>query len=339
MTEEDEAREFLLELGVPGELVDATPQDEWYLLVQQQLNFGGPPTMSARHVAERTGLDVATVRRIWQVNGFADPGDDALVFHEADMHLFELWPAGVSVFGEEMIVRYARALGGAARALSDATTALFSDVLGPSRAAAASLKEHLELAVLGGELNRRVPDEAIRPLYFHHAEASQRFSAAAGAWASAELELAVGFCDLVGSTELVTGARAAEFGRAVMRFEDVAHDAANGNGGRVVKLIGDEVMIAGLDVACVEATFLELLRWVADDDVLVAARGGIAFGTVAARSGDLYGPMVHLAARLASMAEPGELLVADDAGEPVVVRGFEQPVCVRRATAPTAGSA
>ena len=330
----DDARAFLLDLGVSAELIDATSPDEWYLLVQQQLNFGGPPTMTARDVAARVGMEVATVRRLWQINGLGDPGEDERAFHEADLPLFEMFKAGVAVFGEEMIVRFSRALGSATRSLSDATTALFGDVLGPSRAAAASLKEHLELAVLGGDLNRRLPDEVIRPVYFHHAEMSQRFSSAAGAWGSSEMDLAVGFCDLVGSTELATGPRAAEFGRAVMRFEEAAHDAASLRGGRVVKLIGDEVMLAGLDVPTVEAAFDELLRWVAGDDVLAAARAGIAFGTVASRGGDLYGPTVHLAARLASMASPGELLVADDAGEPVAVRGFERPVPVRRGGGP-----
>jgi adenylate cyclase len=331
---ERDARAYLLDLGIGAELIDTTTPDEWYLLVQQQLNFGGPPTLTARDVADRVGMDVAAIRRLWQINGLGDPGEEARAFYDADLPLFEMYKAGVAVFGEEMIDRFSRALGSAARSLSDATTALFGDVLGPSLVDVASLKGHLELAVLGGDLNRRLPDEVIRPLYFHHAETSQRFSYAAGAWGSSQLDLAVGFCDLVGSTELATGPRAAEFGRAVMRFEEAAHDAASSRGGRVIKLIGDEVMLAGLDVATVEAAFEELLRWVADDDVLVAARAGIAFGTVASRGGDLYGPTVHLAARLASMAQPGHVLVADDAGEPVAVRGFERPVLVRRVGGP-----
>jgi len=332
------ARARLLELGIPADVVDATATDDWYLLVQHQQNFGGWPTLSATDVAERVGRTPAEVRRIWVTNGLADPGDDAVVFHESDLVLFQLFVAGVDVFGEEAIYRYARALGAAARALSDATTALFNDVLGPTLTAS-SLTGHIELAELGGALNNRIPDEAIRPLYFHHAEASQRFNTAAGSWGSAELDLAVGFCDLVGSTELLTGGAAAEVGRAVMRFEDVAHETAMRHGGRVVKLIGDEVMLAGLDVPTVEAVIVELLAWVATDDVLVAARGGIAFGRVAARGGDLYGPTVHLAARLASMASPGTALVADEGGEPTTVRGFDQPVGVRRAGDPTAGSA
>lgn len=343
MIERDEgdrsaARARLLELGIPVAVVDATPQDDWYLLVQHQQNFGGWPTLSAVDVAGRVGLSVADVRRIWVTNGLADPGDDALAFHESDLALFELFAAGAAVFGEETIYRYARALGAAARALSDATTALFNDVLGPELSAS-TLVGHIELAEMGAALNHRIPDEAVRPLYFHHAEASQRFSTAAGSWGAAEMDLAVGFCDLVGSTKLLTSDAAAEVGRAVVRFEDVAHDTAMRHGGRVVKLIGDEVMLAGLDVATVEAIVVELVAWVGADPVLDAARGGVAAGRLAARGGDLYGPTVHLAARLASMAEAGSALVADERGEPTAVLGFDAPVRVRRAGAPTAGSA
>jgi adenylate cyclase len=76
------------------------------------------------------------------------------------------------------------------------------------------------------------------------------------------------------------------------------------------------------------------IAWVGGEAALDTARVGIAVGDVLQRDGDLFGPTVNRAARLAGHAEPGTLLVdADlvDRGPEIRVelRGFAQPVPVR----------
>jgi adenylate cyclase len=125
----------------------------------------------------------------------------------------------------------------------------------------------------------------------------------------------------------------------IERFEDAAYDIAAARDGRVVKLIGDEVMFVARDAASACDIALTLVERFAGDPS-VTPRGGLAIGELLLRGGDYYGPIVNLAARVADLAVPGELLVtlevAAAAGpafrfEPAgkrMLRGFEEPVAL-----------
>ena len=54
--------------------------------------------------------------------------------------------------------------------------------------------------------------------------------------------MAVGFADMVGFTMLSQHLGDEELAAVVARFEALAHDTVVALGGRVVKMIGDEVM-------------------------------------------------------------------------------------------------
>ncbi len=54
--------------------------------------------------------------------------------------------------------------------------------------------------------------------------------------------MAVGFADMVGFTMLSQHLGDEELAAVVARFEELAHDTVVALGGRVVKMIGDEVM-------------------------------------------------------------------------------------------------
>ena len=49
--------------------------------------------------------------------------------------------------------------------------------------------------------------------------------------------------------DLGLGERVEELGDVIDRFEETAHDVVNVRDGRVVKLIGDEVMFVAVDAA------------------------------------------------------------------------------------------
>src|SRR5207237_7796937 len=98
--------------------------------------------------------------------------------------------------------------------------------------------------------------------------------------------------DLVGYTPLSQQLPVEELAELVSRFESVAYDAIAASGGRVVKLIGDEVMFVALDaVAAVDAA-LSLIDAFRDDGSAITPRGAIAVGELLARGGDYYGPTV-----------------------------------------------
>jgi adenylate cyclase len=148
----------------------------------------------------------------------------------------------------------------------------------------------------------------------------------------------VGFVDLVGFTALSHRFSPREFVDVVERFEETAYDTVAARDGRVVKLIGDEVMFVVRDPAAACEVALTLVDRFADDPA-VTPRGGLAWGDLLYRGGDYYGPTVNLAARVAQIAVPGELLVTNDVAthaqgdavhfEPAgkrMLKGFDEPV-------------
>ena len=121
----------------------------------------------------------------------------------------------------------------------------------------------------------------------------------------------LGFVDLVGSTAWGDGLTLKEHAMALGGFEAAAWDIASRHNGRVVKLIGDEAMFlapSGVD-ACRIAW--GLCRAVALDAALPEARGAVGYGTVGARDGDYFGPLVNLVARAVKVADPGWVVVTE----------------------------
>jgi adenylate cyclase len=110
--------------------------------------------------------------------------------------------------------------------------------------------------------------------------------------------LAVGFADLVGFTTLSQHLSDVELAALVTRFEELVHDTVVALGGRVVKMIGDEVMFIVQTAADAAEIGLSLAEAFADDDLLSDVRVGLSFGRVLVQDGDYYGPVVNLASRL-----------------------------------------
>jgi adenylate cyclase len=123
--------------------------------------------------------------------------------------------------------------------------------------------------------------------------------------------LAVGFADMVGFTLLSQHLSDEELAAVVRRFEEISHDIVISAGGRVVKMIGDEVMFVVDDVVAAARIGLELAEAYADDDLLSDVRVGLALGPVLLRDGDYFGPTVNLAHRIVNIGNPGTVLMAD----------------------------
>jgi adenylate cyclase len=147
------------------------------------------------------------------------------------------------------------------------------------------------------------------------------------------LRVTIGFADLAGYTRLTEEAGEQEAIGAVERFvADVV--ATLPEEARLVKTIGDEVMIVGSDPAT-------LVDWAVGFQQLFRerplARIGLHHGPALYRDGDYYGREVNLAARVAARAAGGEVLVTRpvvDAAGPhlefdriaeVKLRGFREP--------------
>jgi hypothetical protein len=103
-----------------------------------------------------------------------------------------------------------------------------------------------------------------------------------------------------------------ELAAVVARFEELAHDTVVALGGRVVKMIGDEVMFAVRSATSAAEIGLSLAEAYADDELLSDVRVALAAGPALLQDGDFYGPVVNLASRLVGVAHPGTVLVSDE---------------------------
>jgi adenylate cyclase len=79
-------------------------------------------------------------------------------------------------------------------------------------------------------------------------------------------------------------------------------------GGRVVKLIGDEVLYTTGDERQACAIALALAAAFAQHETVPPVRAGVAGGEVMMRDGDVFGPVVNLAARAVKVAGTGEVV-------------------------------
>ena len=121
-----------------------------------------------------------------------------------------------------------------------------------------------------------------------------------------------GFVDLVGSTEVSRELAFTDLSRALTAFEESAAEAVTTRGGRLVKLIGDEAMFTNRDPTAACRTSLDLLEACERHPLLSGAHAGVAWGEVICRDGDVFGPIVNLAARVVGEARPGMLVVTPE---------------------------
>ena len=121
---------------------------------------------------------------------------------------------------------------------------------------------------------------------------------------------AIAFVDLAGYTSL-TEARGDEVAaESAARLQELAEAVVRRHGGRVVKLLGDGVL---LRFDATESAIRATTKLVAEIAAagLPPARGGIAAGRIVVRDGDVFGRTVNLASRITGQAAPGEVVVEE----------------------------
>jgi adenylate cyclase len=122
---------------------------------------------------------------------------------------------------------------------------------------------------------------------------------------------AIAFIDLTGYTRLAEEAGDDEAAVQAARFIAAVEAAASETGGRLVKVLGDGVMMHfGDSDSAIRAAISVLSR--AQAQGLPAARAGINSGPMVRRDGDYFGSVVNLAARAADYARAHEILVTQE---------------------------
>ena len=269
--------------------------------------------VTLEQAAEATGLEPALIERIMTTMGFGAAQVDRL--SEDDIQLLR-YAAAVLAAGFPLIafLQLIRVYGLAMAQIADAEVRLFHLYVHEPlmRDGVPGLEMAEEMQGLAGEL---LP--LASPIMDHvHQRFLQHFveQDVIGHMESdlgdvtmdlGRLRVAIAFADLAGYTRMTEEQGDEEAVEAVERFVEAVEHTLPDNA-RIIKTIGDEVMVVGSDPA-------EMTDWAVGFQQLYDQRPlpriGIHYGETLYRDGDYYGREVNQAARVAARAAGGEVLV------------------------------
>lgn len=146
-----------------------------------------------------------------------------------------------------------------------------------------------------GDAYFRTTHDGLRTL-----EQNGRYSAAA----------TVLFTDIVGSTELIDRVGEAAAHEIRQRHFSLVGDVAEKRGGRVVKNLGDGLMVIFAKANQAIGSASEMQRQVADDDDQLELRVGLHAGELLRDGNDFFGSTVIIARRLCDSAAAGQTIVS-----------------------------
>ena len=132
-----------------------------------------------------------------------------------------------------------------------------------------------------------------------------------------DLEVAIVFADVVGSTQLYDKFGDTKASETVAACLDVMKDATHQFNGTVIKTIGDEVMstFPTVDEAMGAAVMMQT-RISADskkdEAIPVSIRIGCHFGPVVQEQNDIFGAAVHTANRMTSQAKSRQIVISGE---------------------------
>ena len=278
--------------------------------------------------ARETGLEPALIERIWQSIGF--PSGDQASMTEDDLQLLR-YIAAVLAAGFPLVafLQLVRVYGQALAQMADAEVRLFHlyvheplmrDGVGGLEMAEEMEGLARELLPLSSpimdHLHQRFLQHFVEQDVIGHMEADLEDEALE----LGRLRVAIAFADLAGYTRMTEEAGEEEALTAVERFVEAVEETLPDDA-RIIKTIGDEVMVVGSDPAA-------LTDWAVGFQAMHTERPlpriGIHYGETLYRDGDYYGREVNQAARVVARAHGGEVLVTDtvrDAAGPLI--GFE----------------
>ena len=138
---------------------------------------------------------------------------------------------------------------------------------------------------------------------------------------SAQVSAAVAFVDLAGFSAIadVYGDEAAI--DVLEIFERMVREALSGYE-PPIKWIGDEAMLSFPEPESAIEALGTLLQACRSEPRIPLTRGGLNFGPVIRRANDLFGSTVNIAARIAALASPGQLLATRPIAEAAAAKGI-----------------
>ncbi len=130
-----------------------------------------------------------------------------------------------------------------------------------------------------------------------------------------DLEVAILFADVVGSTQLYDEYGDAKASETVALCLDVMKDATHQFNGTVIKTIGDEVMSTFPTVDDAVSAASQMQARISEENsgpgrIPVSIRIGCHFGPVVQERNDIFGAAVHTANRMTSQAKASQIVIS-----------------------------
>jgi class 3 adenylate cyclase len=326
----------LSEMGATEDEIDEATRTGTLGPLALELALRGPDVISFEDAARQAGVKLEDAARLWRAVGFPDPLAAPPRITPKQVMTIRVLAGARAVLGDQAALQLAPLIGGSMSRLAEAIVDAFRiNVEMPRRDRGEPTSQVVEDYSRMAAAVLPPLTEAIGDLLIGHV-----LTVARANWALDEQraavtrDLVIGFADLVGYTQAAQALSPAGLTGAISRFEARSSETITRHGGRVVKLIGDEVMFVIEDHHQATELALDLLREVADDPELTQVRIGLAAGPVVSHHGDYYGNVVNLAARLVKAAEPGTAMVSAALGsskrgetiELPALKGYDHPV-------------
>jgi adenylate cyclase len=310
-----ELLEDLIEQGASlDEIKNAAAEGRLVLLPVEKALEGEGERYTAEELAERAGLDLEFLERLWAALGAARPDPEEKAFSEEDLEgaraVKRVVEGGMP---ERSVLEISRVMGQTLSRLADAIGRSFAE---------AFLREgdnERELARRYAEAVHALEPQLepmIRAAFRLHQRENVRRAAVGVEELQAGLlgsqEVAVCFADLVDFTRLGERIPPDELGEVAGRLEELASEVAAAPV-RLVKTIGDAAMLVSRQTDPLLQAALDLVEAAEDEgEEFPLLRAGLSRGPALQRAGDWYGSPVNLASRITDFARPGSV-VADKA--------------------------
>ena len=295
------------------EIRDATEQGRLAFGYVEELLAAPTELFTVEQAAQETGLEPALIERIMTTMGF-----NAAVLEQMTEDDIQLLRYAAAVLGAGFpliaFLQLIRVYGLALAQIADAEVRLFHLYVHEPlmRDGVPGLEMAEEMQGLAGELlplASPIMDHVHQRFLAHFVEQDvighMEADLGDGTLDLGRLRVAIAFADLAGYTRMTEEQGDEEAVEAVERFVEAVEHTLPDNA-RIIKTIGDEVMVVGSDPA-------ELTDWAVGFqqiyDLRPLPRIGIHYGETLYRDGDYYGREVNQAARVAARAAGGEVLV------------------------------
>jgi adenylate cyclase len=327
--------------GVPTEaLARANAQGTISLAYYDQLHQtpGRPSTRTYGDMLAGLGDRAGDLRAIFQACGIAEPEVEDRLGQGEERLLLAVLEAVAANRDRDLSARALRVFGDTARRGSEAAMSVYAEAVEratPDVAGIPPTEVFHRFLEPWARFARLVP-ELTAWLHARHlsaaidtwsVEETERLLAESGFVPERQVEPpAIAFVDLSGFTRLSELAGDREAARVAMAFTILAGRIAERRGGRLVKQLGDGVLLRFPSArSAVEAT-LDTLDGL-EPEGLPLGHAGVHAGPVIVREGDVFGRTVNLAARIADRAQPGQLLTSMELAASLPIQGLRyEPV-------------